>query len=198
MDKLKLLLANIENVLKRKGFVKSGNTFYIESNGNWGMLNFQKSKSSTNAETILTINLGVSLVSLRRFKNENIKKKPDVLDCHWGMRIGHLLPQKTDYWWKIDDSNIKEVEDEILIVILNIAIPEILNHLKEGELEKEWLAGFSTGLTELQRYIYLTTLLKLNKSEKLSSIIAQFIIFLKGKAFEEVGNEHLNKLIDEK
>ena len=196
MNKFNDLLFSISSVLKEKGFLKQGNTFYIRGNDNFGMLNFQKSRSSSIHEILFTINIGVSLTRLRKFNKENLDKKPAIESCHWKKRIGFLLPEKRDYWWRIDNNtSIKEMAGEIINVILNLATPEILDHLNEKRLEAEWLTGLSSGLTDLQRYIYLTTLLKLDNDEKLQYVITQFKSFLKGKAFEDVGNEHMQKII---
>jgi hypothetical protein len=195
MGKYKNLLGHIGNILQKEGFLKKGNTFYIKKNDNWGILDFQKSRSSTSFEVLFTINIGISLTILKKFNNENLKQKPEIEKSHWSERIGFLLPEKKDHWWKINnDTVLDQLTNELSELIVNIAIPEILNHITNESLEMEWLSGVSSGLTELQRYIYLTTLLKLNNNDTLPLHIEKLKFFSKGKPYEEIANEHIKAL----
>jgi hypothetical protein len=196
MDNYKSLLAIVGNILKDQGFAKKGDTFCLFKYNNWGLINFQKSKNNS-AETIsFTINMGVSSTTLRRTIGDgDLTAKPDIEDCHWGKRIGFLLPQKQDYWWQVDNNTSPiHLIDEITDVLNKLAIPEIENHLSDESLESEWLTGVAEGATELQRYIYLTTLLKLNNKEKLSLLVEELRAYSKGKTFEYAAREHLKEL----
>jgi len=189
------LISNIKIILQKENFSKKGSTFYIEKGNNLGMINFQKSKSSTSGVVLFTINIGVSLTILREFNKENLKQKPEIEDSHWRQRIGFLLPDKKDYWWKIaNDTCLKQLTEDISQVLITVAIPEILSHLTIESLKSEWLNGVSKGITEFQRYMFLTTVLKVVNSSELMFYIEKLKLFSKGKAFEEVANEHIKLL----
>jgi len=196
MDYYKVLLLEVEEKLKSKGFTKKGNTFYLFENNNWALLNFQKSKNSSSTRVTFTINIGVLSTALRKIiDNTDIAVKPSIEDCQWKKRIGFLLPEKQDYWWEIDnDSSLKNLIAEITKTITTFAIPEIENHISDENLEKEWLRGIAEGATEFQRYVYLTTLLKLHKKENLALLVEELKSFSKGKPYEYAAQEHIKSL----
>jgi uncharacterized protein DUF4304 len=66
MEEYKVLLVDISEALKGIGFEMKGDTFCIYNSNNWGLINFQKSKSSCNDIVSFTINIGICSNSLRR------------------------------------------------------------------------------------------------------------------------------------
>lgn len=195
MDKFRILLKNINNDIRKQGFKLNRNTFHIVKNDNYGILNFQKSRSSSSKSDIFTINLGVSLSSLRVFFDENIEKHPSIEDCHWKKRIGFLMSENKDYWWEINDNVV--IEDmylEITKIITRVAIPEVLRHIDSEELEKEWLKGIGSGLSDFQRFAYLTALLKINGRKHMNEVISEFEAFSEGKSFEYSAKTHIKRL----
>ena len=195
MEKYKNLISILSGILQKNGFLKKGNTFYIKENTNWGILNFQKSKNSTIHEVQFTINLGVSSTILRKFNNEDIKQKPEIEKSHWRKRIGFLLPENKDYWWRISrDTILEQLINDISEILINIATPEILRHITDKSMETEWLNDISSGITDLQRYFFLTALLKLHNDDRLPLYIEKLKLFSKGKVFEEVVIEHIRVL----
>ncbi len=161
-----------------------------------GIINFQKSKTS--AEDILfTINLGVSSSLIRKFQGEDLTQKPTIEDAHWRIRIGFLLLPKQDFWWKIDKNTITQhIASDVESILETKAIPEIEKHITDENLEEMWLNGISEGLTEFQRYIHLTTLLRLHKKENAGLIINDFLNFAKGKAFEASAKVHIKTILE--
>jgi hypothetical protein len=195
-EKYKLLLNSAGESLKKKGFVKKGSTFYLAAENNWGLVNFQKSKESKSDRIVFTINIGV-LSSLLRLtlRNIEISSKPIIDDCHWKKRIGFLMSKKQDHWWVIDEAtSIDDLISEVINLLDNFAIPAIENHISDNMLESQWLIGNAEGITELQRYIYLTTLLKLNNKPNLPQVIEDLKKFSRGKAYEYSAKEHIKEL----
>jgi hypothetical protein len=191
-----LLLNSAGESLKKKGFVKKGSTFYLAAENNWGLVNFQKSKESKSDRIVFTINIGV-LSSLLRLtlRNIEISSKPIIDDCHWKKRIGFLMSKKQDHWWVIDEAtSIDDLISEVINLLDNFAIPAIENHISDNMLESQWLIGNAEGITELQRYIYLTTLLKLNNKPNLPQVIEDLKKFSRGKAYEYSAKEHIKEL----
>lgn len=196
MENYNQLISAIGSVLKSERFIKKGNSFYLSESGNNGIINFQKSRDSTKKEVIFTINVGVQSTTLSKVLKKNRHNDfPDMEDCHWKRRIGFLLPQKQDYWWRVtDDTNIEELIREISRVIKEVAIVYIKTNISDESLKLLWLDGRAMGITELQRYGYLTTLLKIYQDERLTAIIEEFISYAKGKSFEVTANEHIRNL----
>ncbi len=157
----KQLLSDIGIKIKPFGYKRTHSSFTLQEDGNWGIINFQKSTES-NSETILfTINLGVASSRLLRFfATKYTQNGPNIWDCHWGVRLGHLLQGK-DIWWTIETKTSIEILGEKLWTDLqDKCIPEIARYIHDPDLRDLWLSGSSPSLTEFQRLINLSVLLK--------------------------------------
>lgn len=198
MIKIGLLINEFAAVLKPLGFKRKENRFFLINNdGNFGIIDFQKSKvSNVESNFSFTINLGVYSISIPKFYNESQSEIPKIEDCHWRKRIGQLFGSKEDYWWQVNNStNLNELVNEIKIVLTDKAIPELISNISDMDLKKSWLNGYSSGITEVERYINLTILLK-NENDKLGldKVIQDFINFSKGKFFESTTKAHLKDM----
>lgn len=195
-EKYKILMDKTGDFLKAHGFTKKSSTFYVRREGNWGLLNFQKSRESSVEAVYFTINLGVSSTRIREFLDKDKKSRPAAVDeCHWKIRVGFILPDKKDTWWKIDErTRLESIFAEFTAIILNKCISEIMSHISDESLMLNWLGGTSEGLTSLQRYIYLTTLLKINNKPNLSEVISEFKKFAEANSLEHRVKIHLQKL----
>ena len=182
----------IKPVLKQLRLMKSHNTFYLRQNDNWGLINFQQSRRSA-AAVFFTINVGISSTALRNFFGDNVSKKPEIEECHWRKRIGHIFGQQ-DYWWKIDNESINGMSGQIVKVIGDYAIPEIQRHISDEKLEEAWLRGVSDGLTDLERFVNLTSLLKLHNKSILPEVVTSSMPLFKGKPYESTALIHLRKI----
>lgn len=192
----KELIKKVSLYLKSIGFEQKADTFYINKANNWGLINFQKSRSSTSFVTLFTINLGISSSILREAAGINLSKKPAIEECHWNERIGFLLDQKEDFWWKIEaDTNLDKLSAEIVMVLNKFAIAEIDKHIKDESLESEWLNGKGAGLTDLQIYVNLTTLLKLKGSDILPKVIETIRKDIDKKSCKNSFKIHLKELL---
>lgn len=166
------LLKDISAFLKKKGFSRSGSTFYIERDNNFGMIYFQKSSKSNAEEKIFTINIGICSHKLLFFSPNLLSKKPTIEICHWRKRLGHLLSDNRDVWWSIkDEEQIDALASELKLYINDMAIPAIEQHISDEQLLIEWLSGKSPGLTNIQRLENLAILLKnMNKKDLLQQV----------------------------
>lgn len=197
MDKYAEIVKGIAVVIKSYGFVRKGNTFYLSRSGNWAILNFQKSKTQTHGQISFTINIGILSSKVREFLANDTTPFPrlDLDDCHWKKRIGHMLPQKQDYWWNIGpDTSLEKVREEIVNIINTIVLPEINDNISDEALERNWLSGNSEGLTDMEYFIFMSALLKMYNRDSLSNVIDRFKTFSRGKPYEEVANEHIDKI----
>jgi len=193
MEEYKHLLIAIGDLLKSEGLTKKADTFYLLSEGNKGLINFQKSRDSSKTIIKFTINLGIQSTFLAQKLKGEVSNKPAIEDCHWKKRIGFFLPQNQDYWWTIGDSNVstEDLINEISTILKEIVLPYLNNHISDESLIQEWMSGISEGITELQRYVYLTTLLKLNNDERFTTVAKDLLSFSKGKPYEYAAKEHL-------
>src|SRR5579862_3193905 len=117
MEKYKYLIEKIKDELKILGFTKKGSTYYTRESNNWGLINFQKSRHSSNDQILFTIDLGVCSEKIANFLSHLSVGKPGIESCHWKERIGFLMDQRKDYWWEINsDTDIEPVSNEILSV----------------------------------------------------------------------------------
>lgn len=190
----KTILDFANKILKPLGFKKRKSTFYIKNEGNFGLIDFQKSRDSTDNEIKFTINLGIYSVSIGEALQDDGNIIPEIDDCHWKQRIGFLFSNRNDHWWIFRVNLSPESLFSELLEILKVAVTEIQRRMSDNFLKKEWLMGNATGLTEIQKYIFLTTLLKLDKDERLFNVIREFISYSKDNSHEYIAKQHLKFL----
>jgi len=142
------------------------------------------------------VNIGTCSAALRHFfRVREISGRPLIIDCHWEKRIGAFMPQKKDHWWKLKvNESIDSLVTEIVSILIPRVITEIKKHISDDDLEREWLNGDCGGITDVQRYVYLTTLLKIYKKENFKLVIEEFRNYSKGKPFETTARIHIEEM----
>lgn len=179
------------------GFNKKGNSFYLEFNKNYGVVNFQKSRESTNDMVKFTINFGVySNVLGRMLYGYSDSSSPAVDQCHWQSRIGDFMPGSPDYWWNINMSNIlSDISVDVMDSIENIVFPQLSKRMSDEGLINSWMNENYAGTTEIGRFKYLTTLLKVKGDfNTLNQVIEAFMQKSKGKPNFERAIDHLREI----
>jgi len=163
----KELIKEISPLLKAKGFSRKGNCFYLQQGNNWGLLDFQKSRKNTAEEVSFTINLGgCSGRLLEFFSPDLLEKNPSIEACQWRERVGVLLPERQDKWWLVQNIEpLASLVDELKSCLVRVAIPAIEQHLFDELLCVEWSSGKSSGLTDIQRLMNLSVLLKISGAD---------------------------------
>jgi hypothetical protein len=197
MDAFREAIENIAFTLKECGSSRKDNTFYIRQFENWGLINFQKSRNSSASNVIFTINLGTcSKLLIEFFTPEKINEKPSIEDCHWRQRIGMLLPEHSDKWWSItNQTSIAQFIKEIQDCLHNKGIPEIKRYMANEQLQSLWLSGQSPGLTDIQRLMNLSVLLKASGAiDQLEMVSHQLEKLSKGKPTAPMARQHLSRL----
>lgn len=190
----------MNNLLKTKKFALKGACFCVFKEGNYGLLDFQKSQRSTADEVLFTINIGICSMKLLKFFHPDftdLKFKPRIVDCHWRERIGFLLPEKDDKWWSIpkDIDLRKDLLPEIREVILQLALPKIEAKISDEMLVDEWVSDRSPGLTDIQRLTHLLVLLKNTDKESLVSVyVDELKRKLEGNPMSFIGKQVLDDL----
>lgn len=197
MDIFKELIATVTPAFKHMGFTKKGNNFYLETGKNYGIVNFQKSKESTNYVVKFTINFGVYSDVLGKLDYDyNNSVKPVIEQCHWRARVGDFLPGSPDYWWEASElDDINNVTFIVLEIVQNNIIPELNKRLSDEKLINCWMNDTFAGTTEIGRFKYLTILLKAKgEFNILNQVIETFMQQSNGKPNASIAKEHLREL----
>jgi len=193
----RLLRDGISPVLKQYGYRRKALTFHLSRHGNWGVLNFQKSRKSTSEVIYFTLNLGVASAKLLVFSGSRFAEAaPALEDCHWRERLGFLLPEHQDKWWTIDaNSSVPQLADEFRRHLQGFAVPTIEKYIADEALRDLWLSGASPGLTEVQRLMNLSVLLgSTEQSELLSSVLGELERVSRGKPTAAIVYRHIQRL----
>lgn len=174
-DALTELIVRISPYMSKLGFVRKAQAFYARRGRNIEVVEFQKSRRSTKAEILFTINLGICSDTLFRFFSDGREARfPSLNECHWTERLGMLAKIPGDKWWTIDErSNLDELTMELVDDLTKIAIPSMDSLVDDCALEALWHTGQAPGLTEFQRLMNLSVLLKAAKSKRLGPIIEE-------------------------
>lgn len=197
MDIFKAIIREVNLPLKQMGFIRNGNSFYLQAHTNFGIINFQKSRESTKEVVKFTINFGVySDVLGRLLYGYNNTLKPVVDQCHWQARVGSFMAGSPDFWWVIKESDdLIRVASNVMGIVQNIAMFEINKRFSDEGLIKCWMNEVYAGTTEIGRFKYVTTLLK-EKGDfsTLNQVIDTFMETSKGRPNANRAIEHLNEI----
>jgi Domain of unknown function (DUF4304) len=149
----KLVASPVAELLKQRGFRKSGLNFSASGSGVTLLVSLQSSTGSTQGSLKITCNLGIRV--------EQLATRPGsgVWDAHWRERIGFFLPEPRDYWWVCSsDEDARRVGYEIAALLENRALPTMEELATPAALAALWSSGSSPGLTERLRVEYLSQL----------------------------------------
>ena len=128
-----MLRDRIAPALRTLGFKGSGPVFSLPNEKHHAMLGFQKSVSSTASEIRFTVNaLVVSKDAWKKAREEwsYIPQRPSPNaswgDFVWQSRMGHLLPEREDAWWRLSASaDVERLAGELVDAIQEYMLPEI-------------------------------------------------------------------------
>jgi hypothetical protein len=119
--KFKELLKALTPFLKGYGYSRRGQNFYTKRN--WGVINFQKSQSSTKDKVKFKVNLGVCSQVLAKFYYKwNEGTPPTESACHWRKRV---KPGSGEHWWVIDETTLLPSLAKQFREMLTLAVSEI-------------------------------------------------------------------------
>lgn len=142
--------------LSARGFSQDRQTFRKFANGNCGIVNFQKSKSSSKDRIIFTVNVGVLYGSIVEDSDLKISKA-SVWDAHLRERIGQILADQHDKWWEItSQTDVDLMFSQNFDVVCERAADYINKYIAIKAIIDLWESGKSPGLTEQQRIKYLS------------------------------------------
>lgn len=119
--------------LRSLGFKGSGQNYLVANGEYWMQLGIQRSSFSDAAGIPFTINVAVAdkrkWTDLRshhptwpQSPNANRFYGPAI----WQSRIGSLLPEGTDKWWRVQPgTDAEKLATELLVLIRDIALPQM-------------------------------------------------------------------------
>ena len=140
------------------GFRRRGSLLRAVSQGNAGLVEFQKSTKSSADHILFTVNLAVVCGALLEPEQSSLEKVRSP-EAHLRQRVGMLMPGRPDKWWEIRNGvDVGALADEVSTLIATDAAPYVARYLDPGELIALWETGQSPGLTETQRVRYLEKL----------------------------------------
>ena len=116
----------LKALMKANGFKKRARNFYKEIDGGVFLLvNVQGSMYNDNQDARYTVNLGVFFPEIYEMVGfGNVGAIPSVPDCSITKRIGHLKPEKTDYWWQLKpSSNLQQLAADLSRTVEQYGLP---------------------------------------------------------------------------
>ena len=164
-------LKSLNPILKQAGFSQSHSNFRHRADDNWAVINFQRSSSSTTVTPRFTINLGIySAVLAKIFPSFRMRTdaslKPLVIDSHWRLRVGDLLPQNKDVWWQFTSDPMESCREEVDEYLTTLVIPTLQQYSSDAALRELWATGSLLGVdSEIVRLEYLSLLAKVYGTE---------------------------------
>jgi len=135
-----MLAEDVRPLLREHGFAKQSRTFRRRRADVWHLLNFQKSTSSTRAAVKFTVNVCVASDRLRGVSwLPEGTKPPAERECHVRARIGSLVPERTDLWWRLSTpQDRRAVAAEVHNALLEHAIPFLERFPDSKALAASW------------------------------------------------------------
>ena len=197
MEIFKEIITALNPFFKQNGFTKKGNTYYLEVNKNYGLVNFQKSRESTKDLIKFTINFGIYSNFLGQLEYDyNNLLKPEFDQCQWQARVGTFMSGSDDYWWSVNLSDdLNNVTNNVMDIVRNNIMPEMYKRLSDDGLINCWMNETFAGTTEIGRFKYLTTLLKAKGDfNTLNQVIETFMKHTQGKPNAIIAIEHLKEI----
>ena len=108
---LRVVMTELAVVLKPKGFSKKkGLRFFAERDEVVRWVELQVGRQSSDAVLLVTVNMGAYCLQLGRAISGEEPREWDILNGHWNIRLGHLLPKPDDRWWTIHN-----VDDAVFV-----------------------------------------------------------------------------------
>jgi hypothetical protein len=156
--RFKSILLALSDVLRPAGFKKNGKRFRRKHDGNFNIVEIQRS-SSSNAESIkFTVNIGILQTRLATLY-EIDAAKAGTADAHIRLRIGNFLPKHHDVWWTLNSGDPPEQAiQEISILLKQRVVPYLDQHSSDAALVTLWKIERNTGLTSAECQHYLSIL----------------------------------------
>ncbi len=156
------LLNTLRPFLKSAGFTRRGATFSMCRDRNRGAIHFQKSSYSTRDEVRFTLNLEVFSDRVWRYDwGEQIAIAPVDRPAVWCERVGSILPEADDVWWKLfPTQSLAPLVEEMTQRVLPACMEALRSRITDEEIRDLWLERFGRGTLSFDETEWLLALLK--------------------------------------
>jgi len=191
------LLASLREPLRSLGFRTAGQRWTFDSQDAIGLIEFQRSRASSQGAIRFTVNVGVEYRLLSNFFGaSSVGAPPKIEHCHWRDRLGFLMPEQHDLWWTIDsETDCHRLSEVLSGALRRYAVPTIMSRLSAKELLQELRLPTFRGATALQRLMYLSVAARAaGESELAQDAASELERNAKGRPWERTVEVHLRKL----
>ncbi len=146
-------------LLSQSGFVRKGNLFRRVGTEVIHVVGFQKSLKSQADSVLFAVNLGVASVRLLS-RAGVLPSECAIEDCQWRTRLGKN-PRDAEMWWTVTDAETAKIAaDEVKNALRSHGLAALDALSDDSSLRDLWLSGISPGLTDVQRLLNLSILLR--------------------------------------
>nr|WP_320166022.1 DUF4304 domain-containing protein [uncultured Methylophaga sp.] len=144
----------LKALMKSHGFKKKARNFYKELDcGVFQLINVQGSMYNDNQDARYTINLGVFFPEIYEMVGlGNVGTVPSIPDCSISKRIGHLKPERTDYWWQLTPaSNLHQLASDLSSSVEHYGLPWLQNNssISKASVELKGQNPFTAAATAI-------------------------------------------------
>lgn len=155
-----LLIDYVQPLLSQHGFRRRKNLFYASCEGNFLLVEVQRSARSSEGQLLITANFGVISRRVAKVMDPLATLSPRYPTWHWRQRIGFLTPEKRDLWWSVtDESDLVVAGTEFIGTVERFGLPALYVAAPDEALRDMWLRGTARGISELQRLFFLSAML---------------------------------------
>ena len=145
----RLMAETVAPPFKRAGFKKQGLNFRLQTSMSWMVFNIQKSQWNDAEDISFTGNLGVRFHEVHRLHLLEVGDLPDgpaaESNCHWRARLGDLMPEPHDHWWRVIDDRTADRAARELVPLLDAAIVKLRAVADDVAMQKSKIEYLRSG-----------------------------------------------------
>jgi hypothetical protein len=143
-EMIDLVIKNeFSETLKNSGYKKSGRNWKKKKENLLLFTNLQASSFNTSEEGQFTLNLAIFFPEADMLKNgPPSNDKPHYTDCILQERIGRLIPDGGDIWWKVDKNTDLINLGRTIAEVWKTYGEKWLENLSDYEKAKKWLLEY--------------------------------------------------------
>ncbi|MBW8310960.1 MAG: DUF4304 domain-containing protein [Rhizobium sp.] len=188
----------VGDLLKPFGFKRLAPHYWRDSDGLFHVVNFQASQWGTRDEGRFTINLAVSQPDLYyAFTGKAFPSNPASALWPINVRIGHLVPDQRDLWWKVSaSSDLRSIGAEVAVVLREYGLPFFQQYASAASLSAALLGTEPiSSVYPAQRPLIAAALCaRLNRPDDASKLLNAALQSHAGKPFEQTIRALANRL----
>jgi hypothetical protein len=135
----KKLLRDLRPIFKERGYRSVSQNFVRETPECWVIVNFQKSRWSSQGEKTFYVNAAATAKRLLAFRGEAVDKAPPYFCCEWRCRIEQLGPEREIKQWTItNEESAEQIMQYLQKLFKNFALPALDLMTTETSLLERW------------------------------------------------------------